>query len=142
MRIMALDYGEKRIGVALSDPLGLTAGGLVTLKRENIKKDLLAIFELVETHQVEQVVLGLPRNMDGSLGPSAGQVKEFARRLKGRLQVPVVFWDERLSTRAAQRTLLEGDVSRRKRRDVLDKMAAALILQGYLDAGKRVSKQD
>ena len=142
MRIMALDYGEKRIGVALSDPLGLTAGGLVTLKRENIKKDLLAIFQLVETHQVEQVVLGLPRNMDGSLGPSAGQVKEFARRLKGRLQVPVVFWDERLSTRAAQRTLLEGDVSRRKRRDVLDKMAAAVILQGYLDAGKRVSKQD
>ncbi len=134
MRIMGLDFGEKNIGVALSDPLGLTARGLMTLRRESIKKDLLALYALVEEHQVERVVLGFPRNMDGSRGPAALQAEAFARRLKGRLQVPVDLWDERLSTAAAERALLEGDVSRRRRGRVIDQVAAALILQNYLDA--------
>ncbi len=141
MRILALDFGEKNIGVALSDPLGITARGLLTLKRESIKKDLLAIYELVEHHQAEQVVMGIPLNMDGSRGPAAFKVEEFARRLKGRLKVPVAFWDERLSTIAAQRVLLEGDVSRRGRREVIDKMAAVVILQNYLDSKNRDTRR-
>lgn len=134
MRIMALDFGEKNIGVALSDPLGITASGLLTLKRESIKKDLLAIHILVEKHRVEEVVMGLPLNMDGSRGPKAREAEVFGRRLKGRVRVPVTFWDERLSTVAAERVLLEGDVRRQSRRNVIDKMAAVVILQNYLDA--------
>lgn len=134
MRIMALDFGEKNIGVALSDPLGVTASGLVTLKRESIKKDLLAIHTLVEDYRVEQVIMGLPLNMDGSKGPAAREAEAFARRLKGRVRVPVLMWDERLSTAAAERSLLEGDVSRRDRGRVIDRVAAAIFLQSYLDA--------
>jgi putative holliday junction resolvase len=136
MRILALDYGEKNMGVALSDPLGLTAGALTTLRRESIKKDLLAIHTLVETYQVEKVVLGLPLNMDGRKGPAALRVEAFARRLQGRLRVPVVLWDERLSTVAAGKALREGEVGRREQGKVIDSMAAAIILQGYLDAVK------
>jgi len=141
MRILALDYGEKNMGVAVSDPLGMTAGGLTVLKRESIKKDLLAIHTLVETYQVEKVVLGLPLNMDGSKGPAALQVEAFARRLQGRLRVPVALWDERLSTVAAERALLEGEVSRRERGKIIDKMGAVIILQGYLDSGKAGAEQ-
>jgi putative holliday junction resolvase len=137
MRIMALDFGEKNIGVALSDPLGVTAGGLLTLKRQSIKKDLQGIFDLVQQHDVGLVVMGLPLNMDGSRGPAVEKAEEFAKRLRGRLSVAVTLWDERLSTRAAERVLLEGDVSRRNRQNVIDKMAAVVILQGYLDSNKK-----
>jgi putative holliday junction resolvase len=133
MRILALDFGEKNIGVALSDPLGLTARGLLTLRRQSIKKDMQAIFDLVAEHDAELVLLGLPLNMDGSHGPAAEKAEEFGKRLKGRLNVAVKFWDERLSTRAAERVLLEGNVSRKGRQGVIDKMAAVVILQSYLD---------
>jgi putative holliday junction resolvase len=137
MRILALDFGEKNIGVALSDPMGITARGLLTLKRQSIKKDLQGIFDLVEQHDAGLVVMGHPLNMDGSRGPAAEKAEEFARRLRGRLNVVVTLWDERLSTRAAERVLLEGNVSRKGRQDVIDKMAAVVILQGYLDSRKQ-----
>ena len=136
MRIMALDFGEKNIGVALSDPLRITARGLLTLKRQSIKKDLQGIFDLVQQHDLGLVVMGLPLNMDGSRGPAVEKAEEFARRLRGRLSVAVTLWDERLSTRAAERVLLEGNVSRTSRQNVIDKMAAVVILQGYLDSNK------
>ncbi len=100
---------------------------------QSIKKDLLAIWDLVERYEVERVVMGHPLNMDGSRGETARGVEEFSRKLKGRLKVPVVLWDERLSTIAAERVLLEGNVSRKNRREVIDKMAAVVILQNYLD---------
>ena len=134
MRILALDFGEKNIGVAVSDSLGISARGLMTLRRQSIKKDLQEIFDLTQQHEAGLVVMGLPLNMDGSRGPAAEKAEEFARRLKGRLNIPVTLWDERLSTRAAERVLLEGNVRRKSRQDVIDKMAAVVILQNYLDS--------
>lgn len=134
MRILGLDLGEKTIGVALSDPLGWTAQGITTLRRGKDKEaDLAAIAALVEKFNVERVVIGLPLNMDGSMGPQALAALEFAGELQRRLNLPVETWDERLTTVAAEKVLLEGDVSRRGRKKVLDKLAAALILQNYLD---------
>ncbi|NPV27740.1 MAG: Holliday junction resolvase RuvX [Firmicutes bacterium] len=134
MRIMGLDLGSKTIGVAISDPLGWTAQGLTTLTRTaEPGNDLERLKELIIQHQVEQVVVGLPRNMDGSYGPQAEKARQFAAELAEECQLPVTLWDERLSTVAAERALLAGDVSRRKRRQVIDKMAAVLILQNYLD---------
>lgn len=134
MRIMGLDLGSKTIGVAVSDPLGLTGQGITTVSRSHaLDKDLFKLKELIEQYEVELIVLGLPRNMDGSYGPQADNARTFAAELERQFNLPVVLWDERLSTVAAQRTLLEGDVSRRKRRQVVDKMAAVLILQNYLD---------
>ncbi|GAW92663.1 Holliday junction resolvase RuvX [Calderihabitans maritimus] len=133
MRIMGLDIGEKTIGVALSDPLGWTAQGLTTLQRRgNLEEDISRIQELVEEYQVDKVVVGYPRNMDGSSGPQAARAENFAVLLKEKVKIPVILWDERLSTVAAERTLLEADLSRRKRKKVIDRVAAALILQGYL----------
>ncbi len=133
MRIMALDLGEKYIGVAISDPLGLTSAGLLKIDRKSIKKDLYEIHRLVEEYAAERVVLGLPLNMNGTRGPAAEHAEAFARRLKGRLRVPVTMWDERLSTVTAEKVLIEGDVRRKERREVIDKMAAVVILQSYLD---------
>jgi len=135
MRILGLDLGEKNIGVAVSDQFGWTAQGLESIRsRGNIESDLDKINLVVQKYEVEKVIIGLPRNMDGSYGPQAQKALKFAGLLKKRLGLPVETWDERLSTVAAQRVLIEADVSRKKRRRVVDRMAATIILQGYLDS--------
>lgn len=141
MRIMGLDLGDKRIGVALSDPMGWTAQGLeVITSKGSGNADIMKIKEVARQHEVERVIVGLPRNMDGSPGPRAEKASAFAGRLAKALELPVEMWDERLTTVAAERILLEADVSRARRRQVIDKMAAALILQNYLDS--RAVKKD
>lgn len=133
MRILALDVGSKRIGVAVSDELGLTAQGLDTLQSTSPDKDLKYILKLVEDYRADEIVVGIPFNMNGTEGPQARKVREFVDRIREVVTCPVREWDERLTTVAAERTLLEADVSRSKRRKVIDKLAAVIILQGYLD---------
>jgi putative Holliday junction resolvase len=133
MRWMGLDYGDKTIGIALSDEMGWTAQGLEVIRRKSKDHDLDRIRTIIEAYQVGELIVGLPRNMNGSIGPRGETCKEFAEYLQQTLQLPVHLWDERLTTVAAERTLIEADVSRKKRKLVIDKMAAALILQGYLD---------
>ena len=137
MRIMSLDLGSKTIGVALSDELTITAQVLTSIHRTSLAKDLEAILRLVEDHQVEELVIGLPINMDGSRGGAVDKVETFIEHLSARLTIKIIPWDERLSTVAAERILLEGDLSRAKRRKVIDRLSAAIILQGYLDSRPR-----
>lgn len=134
MRTMGLDYGERRIGVAISDAFGWTAQGSEVIDRKIVKDELGRIAELVKLHEVDSLVVGLPKNMNGTIGPSGENCIAFAERLKQKLGLPVQLWDERLTTVAAERTLLEADVSRGKRKQVIDKMAAAILLQSYLDS--------
>lgn len=134
-RILGLDVGEKTIGVAVSDELGWTAQGLMTLKRENAQQDFAALNKLVETYEVEKVVVGLPKNMNNTIGEQAEKVIKFAKTLERKFpQIPVTFWDERLSTVAADNVLISADLSRKKRKRVINTLAAVFILQGYLDA--------
>lgn len=133
MRILGLDLGEKTIGIAVSDPMGWTAQGVAVLRRAGDKQDFAALRELVEEYQVQSFVLGMPRRTDGRYGPEAEKVYSFGSELERRFSLPVEYWDERFSTVQAERILLEGDVSRAKRRQVIDKVAAAVILQAYLD---------
>jgi len=133
MRILALDLGTKRVGVAISDELGLTAQGLTVLNRRPHDQFLKNLAGLVQEYQVTSLVLGLPRRMDGSLGPEAQRVLSMADQLTTLLELEVLTWDERLSSVAAERVLLEADTSRRKRKQVIDKVAATYILQNYLD---------
>lgn len=135
---MGLDLGEKTIGVAVSDPLELIAHGVEVIRRQNRKKDLARLAEIVRERGVTLVVLGLPRHMNGTLGQRAEETLAFARELEKYLQIPVVTQDERLSTVAAEKALLEADLSRRRRRAVIDMTAAVLILQAYLDKKSRV----
>lgn len=131
MRIMGLDFGSKTIGVAMSDAFYWTAQGVKTIRRS--KKEIEELRELIREYEVMEVVIGYPKNMNGTLGPRCAATDEFAEVLRLEFGLPVELWDERLSTVAAQRTLLEADVSRAKRKLVIDKMAAVFILQGYLD---------
>ena len=131
---MGLDVGTKTVGVAVSDELGLTGQAVTTVRRTNLRADLDALAALAAEHEVGQWVVGLPINMDGTEGPSAALARALGGKLAERTSLPVDYWDERLTTREAQRTLLEADVSRAKRRKVVDQVAAALILQGWLDA--------
>jgi putative Holliday junction resolvase len=133
VRILALDVGEKRIGLAVSDPLGLTAQGLEVLTRQNPEADLARLVQVARHWGVQQIVLGLPRHLDGRLGTLAPQVLELADALQKTLGVEVVTWEERLTTMEAERVLLQADLSRRRRRRVVDQLAAVLILQNYLD---------
>ena len=130
-RIMALDVGEKRIGVAVSDPLGITAQGIGVIERQNRTRDLDALRLLIDEHGVTSLLLGLPRNMNGTLGEKAREVQEFGELLAQELGMPVEYQDERLSTRAGRTHA--ADVRRSRRRRVIDKLAAVYILQGYLD---------
>ena len=139
VRIMGLDLGSRTIGVAVSDELGLTAQGVKTIRRKSREEDLKEIVSLLSRFAVEEVVVGLPKNMDGSLGKQAEKTLEWARVLQERIQLPVATWDERLSTVEASRVLLEADLSRKKRKGVIDKVAAILILQGYLDQTRKKS---
>ncbi|MCL5677486.1 MAG: Holliday junction resolvase RuvX [Firmicutes bacterium] len=133
MRVLGLDVGDRRIGVAVSDELLLTAQGVAVIQRQGLDSDLRQVETIIERHGGAGLVVGLPRNMDGSLGPQAEKVRRFAEQLERRTGLPVQFWDERLTTVAAERVLLEGDVRRARRKQVIDRQAAILILQGYLD---------
>lgn len=133
MRVLGLDIGTKTIGIAVSDPLGLTAQSLITLQRKNRQKDIERLQKLIKEYGVELVVVGLPRNMNGTTGRQAENVISFAAKIEKELDVPVEYYDERLTTVAAGRLLLEADLSRKRRRKVIDRVAAAYMLQGFLD---------
>lgn len=135
-RILGIDYGDKRIGVAVSDAFGWTAQGLEVIPTRTDGSDVARIREIVAQYQVTALVVGLPKNMNNTVGPRGEICIAFAEKLREELQLPVHMWDERLSTAMAQRTLIEADVSRKKRKGVVDKMAASIILQGYLEANK------
>ena len=132
-RKMGLDVGDKTIGVALSDMLGWTAQGLKTIFRKNKKEDFKELEEIINNNDVDTIVVGLPKNMNGTIGPQGEKVLEFCEELKTKFNVKIELWDERLSTVAAERSLISADVSRKKRKQVIDKMAAVYILQGFLD---------
>lgn len=131
--ILALDYGEKRIGMAVSDPMGILANAIDFIKRTSLKRDLDALEQIVRDRKVDRVVIGLPLNMNGTEGPMAEAVRKFAEKVTER-GMEVELWDERLSTRAAEAALLEADLSRKKRKGLRDKVAAAWFLQSYLDS--------
>ena len=136
---MGFDVGSNTIGIAISDELGITAQGLKTLKRRSMEDDLKEIVTIIDQFEIEKIVVGLPKNMDGTLGKQAEFVLKWINVLMDKIQVPVVTWDERLSTVGASKVLLEADLSRRKRKKVIDKLAAVLILQGYLDQSRRTN---
>jgi len=133
MRVLALDAGDKRIGVAVSDPLGIIAQGVTVITRKNLEADLKEIEKIIGEYKAESVVVGMPINMDGTKGKSAEKVNEFVETLKSRLSIPVYTYDERLSTKESEKFLISADVSRKKRKSVIDKMAAQLILESYLE---------
>jgi putative pre-16S rRNA nuclease len=133
VKILAVDWGRARIGLAVSDDLGVTAQGLASLPRTREAQDLDAIGAYIQRLGIEAIVVGLPKNMDGSLGPSAEAAQAFAQALHERLGVPVHLWDERLTTLAAQRLLVGAGMRRKARRGVVDQVAAMMILQGFLD---------
>ena len=137
MRILGLDYGSKTVGVAVSDPLGLTAQSVETIwrKQENkLRQTLARIEELAAEYQAEKIVLGLPKNMNNTIGERAEKTLEFREMLERRTGLPVVMWDERLTTVEAERTLMEASVRRENRKQYLDQLAAVFILQGYLNS--------
>ncbi len=142
MRLMGLDVGDKTIGVALSDPLGMMTYGLETILRTTLERDMGRIVQLIMEHGVTEVVVGLPLNMNDTVGPRAEKSISFSKQLIKRIKysktlqgkdIPVVLWDERLSTVQAEQLLLEADMSRKKRKTIIDKMAAAAFLQSYLE---------
>ena len=139
MRIMGLDFGSRTIGVALSDSLQWTAQGLKTIKRS--KNELVELAGIIKENEVTEIVLGYPKNMNGTIGERAELTKKFGEILDKKFSLPVIYWDERLSTVGAERALLEADLSRAKRKKVIDKMAAVFILQGYLDFRSQTSGQ-
>ena len=132
-RLMGLDLGTKTLGLALSDVTRTIASGLTTLSRSKFAADARLLLELASQHGVDGFVIGLPINLDGSEGPRAQATRAFARNLSKLTSIPILYWDERLSTAEAERTLLEADLSRRRRAQVIDKVAATLILQSALD---------
>ncbi len=134
MRIMALDVGSRTIGVACSDALYITAQGIETIRRTSREKDFQRIAELIREYEVDTIVVGMPKNMNGTKGERAEKTEAFVEKMKEVISTPVVFWDERLSTVMAEKSLIAADVSRKKRKEVIDKMAAVVILQGYLDS--------
>ena len=133
-RIMGLDIGDKTIGVAVSDIMGIIAQGVKTIRRESKKKDIEELKNIIKERQVNKIVSGLPKNMNGTLGPQGEKVLKLCELIKEETGLEIDFWDERLTTVAAERSLIEGDVSRKKRKKVIDMLAAVIILQGYLDS--------
>ena len=138
---MGLDIGDKTIGVAISDGLGITAQSLTTIERKNMSADIDSIKKIIDGHHVEEIIIGLPKNMNGSIGSQAKKTIQFTKRLKRDVDIPVIPWDERLTTVMATKALIEGDLSRKKRKKRIDKIAAQLILQNYLDRKNFLSKQ-
>lgn len=137
MRIIGLDLGTKTIGVAVSDPLGWTAQGVKTIKRVGLKKDIEEIKNMVNEYGAEKIVLGMPKNMNGTIGEAGERSLSFCEHIKNKIGIEVVLEDERLTTAAAQRILIEADMSRKKRKEVVDTVAATYILQTYLDRASR-----
>lgn len=137
MRILGLDIGSKTIGVAISDPLGWTAQGITTIKRKNFTADIEEVKKIYDQYEVDTIVAGMPKNMNGTIGPSGEMVNELCEKMKESFNPKIEFWDERLTTVAAHKAMLEADLSRAKRKKIVDKVAATYILQGYLD---RISK--
>ncbi|WP_459480637.1 Holliday junction resolvase RuvX [Clostridium saccharoperbutylacetonicum] len=133
MRILGLDVGSKTIGVAVSDPLGFTAQGLTTIRRTNKEKDIQEIKNFCDQYDAKVILIGLPKNMNGTIGLSGEIIMAFGKLLEEELKLEVKFWDERLTTVAAHRAMLEADLSRNKRKKIVDKVASTFILQGYLD---------
>ena len=133
MRIMSLDVGSRTIGIACSDALLMTAQGIETIRRTSLEKDFNRLQELISEYEVHELVVGMPKNMNGTKGERAEQNEEFVAKMKEVIDLPVTYWDERLSTVMAERQLIAADVSRKKRKSVIDKMAAVVILKGYLD---------
>jgi putative holliday junction resolvase len=136
-KLLGLDLGTRTIGVAVSDALRYSATPLETIRRQKFTQDAARIVELIAENNVSGIVIGLPLNMDGSEGPRAQSTRAFARNLVQKISVPIVFWDERLSTSAVTRTLIEADVRRDRRAEVVDKLAASYILQGALERLRR-----
>lgn len=135
MRILALDVGDKTIGIAASDELLFTAQGVETIRRTSFAKDVARLKELLTVYETTKLLIGLPKNMNGTIGPRGELVQKFASDVQELIpEAEITFWDERLSTVAATKSLIAADVSRAKRKKVIDKMAAVFILQGYLDS--------
>ena len=134
MRILGLDVGDRTIGVAISDPLGFTAQGITTIRRKSEESDIEKLVEICKEYSVETIVSGLPKNMNGTIGEQAEKVQKFCDTLSEHIDIEIKFWDERLTTMAAHRAMLEADMSRKKRKGLVDKIAATYILQGYLDS--------
>lgn len=144
MRIMGLDFGSKTVGVAISDPLLITAQGIEIIRRKEenkLRQTLARIEELIVEYQVEEIVLGLPKNMNSTEGVRVELTQEFREKLERRTGLPVHMWDERLTTVAADKAMMEAGIRREKRKDYVDMIAATLILQGYLDLRARETKE-
>ena len=138
MKVLGLDLGTRTCGIAISDALGMMAHGVETFRFEEnqYKKAIQHVQELVKTHRVSKIILGLPKNMNGSIGERGQVTQEFAKKLEEATNVTVILWDERLTTMQVERVLIQADVSRSKRKKVVDKMAATIILQSYLDSNQ------
>ncbi|WP_110953186.1 Holliday junction resolvase RuvX [Anaerosinus massiliensis] len=135
MRILGLDVGDRTIGIAVSDALMFTAQGVETIRRTSLEKDLNRLKELMQQYETNRLLIGLPKNMNGTIGPRGELVQVFGDEVRALIPgTEIIFWDERLSTVAATKSLIAADVSRAKRKKVIDKMAAVFILQGYLDS--------
>jgi putative Holliday junction resolvase len=141
-RILAIDYGSRRMGLAVSDPLGITAQGLETLQRRNKRSDFAQLGRLIRQYQVQEIVLGNPLRMSGEIGPQAEKVAEFAEQLRQNFNLPVHLWDERLTSAEANRVLREAELSIEKRARAVDRMAAVLILQSFLQARSAKFEQE
>lgn len=133
MRILGIDYGDVKIGIALSDPFGWTAQGLETIRYTQLKSALDKISAIIDEHKVEKIVIGMPKNMNGTMGPRTEKTFKFIDELKKRTHIEIVTWDERLSTVSAENLLISGNVKRDKRKGIIDTVAAKFILQSYLD---------
>ncbi|MDD5793221.1 Holliday junction resolvase RuvX [Clostridium sp. HCP1S3_B4] len=148
MRILGLDVGQKTIGIAVSDPLGFTAQGITTIRRKNKNYDLEEVIKLIKKYEANIIVIGLPKNMNGSIGFAGEKIMEFTKLLEEKIQeevenyknIKIEMWDERLTTVAAHRAMLEADLSRSKRKKIVDKIAATYILQGFLDRLSNLKK--
>lgn len=134
MRILALDVGDKRIGVAVSDELEISAHSLTTIERTDLKKDIAHIKEIITKYSAGEIVVGMPVMMDGSVGIQADKVTRFVEEIKKELDIPIKFMDERLSTRFVEKMLIDADMSRKKRGKIIDKLSAVVILQDYLNS--------
>ncbi|MBI1949823.1 MAG: Holliday junction resolvase RuvX [Acidobacteria bacterium] len=141
-RTLAFDCGDRRIGIALSDPMGIVARPLMTLTRTTWPRDLERIHAIIREHEVRRIVVGLPLDMDGSRGVRARMTESFIERIQGATGLPVIPWDERLTTVQAERILISGDVRRARRRHVVDQVAAVIVLQAYLDSRPRDTQED
>ncbi|HCX64201.1 MAG TPA: Holliday junction resolvase RuvX [Eubacteriaceae bacterium] len=131
---MALDVGDRTIGVALSDGLGITAQGLKTIKRKSLQEDLEELKNIIDGNQVKKLIVGMPKNMDGSMGKQADKIVGFVNFIKKRIAIDIEYWDERLTSKFAEGMMIEGDLKRKERKEKIDKMAAQAILQNYMDS--------